>query len=49
MKDNSLLTPLFKQIDAVFFGMVNLYDVEKQSDYIEIDTEEEFDVERSVN
>lgn len=49
MKDSSLLTPLFKQIDAMFFGVINLYGVEKEPEFIEIDTEEEFDVERSTN
>ncbi len=49
MKDSSLLTPLFKQIDAVFFRVVRLYSLDKQADFIEIETEEEFDVERSVN
>lgn len=49
MKSNSLLTPLFKTIDKVFFGIEELNEIEKKSDYIECDNEEEFDVERSTN
>lgn len=49
MKDNALLTPLFKTIDKVLFGFNDLTENEKKSDYLEFDTEEEFDVERSTN
>lgn len=49
MKDNALLTPLFKTIDRVLFGINDFSDEEQQSDYLQLDTEEEFDVERSTN
>lgn len=49
MKKKSLLEPLFKTIDKVFFGFEEINEVEKQHEYIECDNEEEFDVERSIN
>ena len=41
--------PLFKTIDKVFFGIDDLNKIEKKSELIESDNEEEFDVERSTN
>jgi hypothetical protein len=49
MIDKDILAPLFRTIDKVVFGIEEPDETEKTSDYIEIDTEEEFDVERSIN
>ena len=49
MNKNSLLTPLFKKIDKVFFGFEELTEIEKQPESRESDNDEEFDVERSNN
>ena len=49
MKKHSLLAPLFKKIDKVFFGFEEINEIEKQPDYIDSDNDEEFDVERSSN
>lgn len=49
MIDKNILAPLFKTIDKVFFGIEESKEPEPKSDFIDIDTEEEFDVERSIN
>lgn len=49
MKEHNILTPLFKKIDKVVFGFEELNEIEKQSDFIYSDNDEEFDVERSSN
>lgn len=49
MIDKNILAPLFKTIDKVIFGIEEAKETEMKPDYIEIDTEEEFDVERSSN
>lgn len=49
MRENSILKPLFKTLDKVLFGIEEIKEIEKKSDYIQCDNEEEFDVERSIN
>lgn len=49
MKEKMIFTPWFAQIDSMFMGSVIMNALEKQTDYLELDTEEEFDVERSSN
>lgn len=49
MKNSSLLQPLFKKIDKVFFGIEDLNEIEKNPEFLESDNEEEFDAERSTN
>lgn len=49
MIDKNLLSPLFRTIDRVFFGIKESNEQEAKPEFIEIDTEEEFDVERSIN
>jgi hypothetical protein len=49
MIDKNILAPLFRTIDKVVFGIKEDNEPESKSDFIEIDTEEEFDVERSIN
>ncbi|WP_165831582.1 hypothetical protein [Legionella qingyii] len=49
MIDKNILTPLFKTIDKVVFGIKEPNEPETKPEFIEIDTEEEFDVERSIN
>ncbi|STX33667.1 hypothetical protein [Legionella cincinnatiensis] len=49
MIDKNILAPLFKTIDKVVFGIEDTPEPETKPDFIEIDNEEEFDVERSIN
>ncbi len=51
MKNNSILTPLFKTIDKVVFGFEDIKEVDNDAntDFIDFNDEEEFDVERSTN
>ncbi|MGL5743138.1 MAG: hypothetical protein ACRCXC_11670 [Legionella sp.] len=52
MIDKNILAPLFKTIDKVVFGIEESNEpVNKQAkpEFIEIETEEEFDVTRSIN
>ena len=50
MRDKNILAPLIRALDRVVFGIEEPEEREnKKSDFIEIDTEEEFDVERSIN
>lgn len=49
MIDKNILAPLFKTIDKVIFGIEDSDEPEKKPDFDEPDTEEEFDVERSIN
>jgi len=49
MRDKNLLTPLFKTLDKVIFGIDDSEEIESTADFIELDNEEEFDVERSIN
>jgi hypothetical protein len=50
MIDKNILAPLFRTIDKVVFGIEEPKETEKKKpEFIEIDTEEEFDVERSIN
>ena len=49
MTDKNILAPLFKTIDKVVFGIEESKEPESTPDFIEIDTEEEFDVTRSIN
>ena len=49
MKNTSILIPLFKKIDKIFFGIEEVNEIEKNPEQIECDNEEEFDAQRSVN
>ncbi|MDR3442166.1 MAG: hypothetical protein P4L65_04030 [Legionella sp.] len=49
MIDKNLFAPLLKTLDKVILGIEELPEADKRLDFIEIDTEEEFDVERSMN
>lgn len=50
MIDKDILAPLIKTIDKVVFGIEEPEEMDnKKSDFIETDSEEEFDVERSSN
>lgn len=49
MLDKDILAPLFRTIDKVLFGIDESNETKANTDFIEIDTEEEFDVERSIN
>lgn len=50
MIDKNILAPLFKTLDKVILGIDEApQETEKKLEFIEIDTEEEFDVERSMN
>ena len=49
MKDSNILTPLFKHIDKMIFGIEEINEIEKQPEFIQCDNEEEFDVQRSIN
>lgn len=49
MKNSRILTPLFKKIDKVLFGIEETKEIEKQADFFESEDEEEFDVQRSIN
>lgn len=49
MIDKNLFTPLLKTLDKVILGIAELPETDNRLDFIEIDTEEEFDVERSMN
>ncbi len=49
MQTRNILEPLFKTIDKVFFGIEDIQEIEKESQYIESDNDEEFDVVRSTN
>lgn len=49
MIDKNILAPLFKTIDKVIFGIEEANEPKIKPDFIETDTEEEFDVERSIN
>ena len=49
MKKNSILAPLFRKIDKIFFGFEELNEIDNKQDAKESDNDEEFDVERSSN
>ncbi|MFT4060308.1 MAG: hypothetical protein QM652_12265 [Legionella sp.] len=49
MIDKNLLAPLIKTLDKVILGIEEPKETDKNLDFIEIDTEEEHDVERSIN
>lgn len=50
MIDKNLLTPIIKTLDRVILGIEEPKEADdKKLEFIEIDTEEEFDVERSIN
>jgi hypothetical protein len=49
MIDKNILAPLFKTIDKYIFGIEEHHEPETTSEFIELDTEEEFDVKRSIN
>ncbi|WP_162833789.1 hypothetical protein [Legionella norrlandica] len=49
MKNDGLLDPLFKKIDKLLFGIEEINEIKKEPEFIELDNEEEFDVQRSIN
>lgn len=52
MIDKNLLAPLMKTLDKVILGIDERNEpqqTDKRQQFIELDTEEEFDVERSMN
>lgn len=52
MSDKNLFTPIIKVFDKIILGINDDEEpkqTEKRRQFIEIDTEEEFDVERSIN
>lgn len=49
MSTHNLLDPLFKTIDKIIFGFEEIKEAEDAPFFKELDTEEEFDVERSSN
>lgn len=51
MIDKNLLAPLFKTLDKVILGIDDEVEPKKnrEEQYIEIDTEDEFDAKRSIN
>lgn len=49
MIDKNLLSPLIKTLDKVLLGIEEPPEADKKLEFIEIDTEEEFDVKRSIN
>jgi hypothetical protein len=49
MKNKNVLSPLFRTIDKIIFGIEEVNETEEQPEFIEIDNEEEFDVKRSIN
>lgn len=49
MIDKNMFAPLFKTLDKVILGIEEPQQVDRNLEFIEIDTEEEFDVKRSVN
>ena len=51
MIDKNLLAPLFKTLDKVILGIDEEPESRKscEGQFIEIDTEEEFDAKRSIN
>lgn len=49
MINKNMFTPFFRTIDKIVFGIEEPIEPEKKPEFIELDTEEEFDVERSIN
>lgn len=49
MIDKNLFAPLLKTLEKVILGLDEQDENDKRLEFIEIDTEEEFDVERSSN
>ena len=49
MIDKNLFAPLIKTLDKVLLGIEEPQQNDKRFEFIEIDTGEEFDVERSMN
>jgi hypothetical protein len=52
MIDKNILIPIMKTLDKVILGINDVEEakpVDARKQFIEIDTEEEFDVERSMN
>lgn len=48
MTKNSLLMPLFKKIDKVFFGIEDVYEIEKPVEGITSENEEHYEAEETV-
>jgi hypothetical protein len=49
VEKHSILAPLFKKIDKVFFGFEELNEMDNKQEAIDTDNDEEFVVERSSN
>ncbi|EHL29289.1 hypothetical protein [Legionella drancourtii] len=49
MINKDQLNPLIKTLDKVILGIEEPQETDKKLEFIEIDTEEEFDVKRSIN
>ena len=49
MTKEQVLTPILKKIDELFFGIEEFNEIEKKSQFIECQNDEEYDVERSTN
>lgn len=49
MRDKNLFVPLIKTLDKIFLGIDESDEPANCEEFIEIDTEEEFDVRRSNN
>lgn len=48
MTKNSLLMPLFKKIDKVFFGIEDVYEIEKPVEGITSENEDHYEAEETV-
>lgn len=48
MKKTSLLMPLFKKIDKIFFGIEDFNEIEKKTDLVDSVNEDNFDIEETV-
>ncbi|WP_298626137.1 hypothetical protein [uncultured Legionella sp.] len=49
MKNNNILMPLFKTIDNFLFGVVEEKELEQQTDFIDSEHKDEFEMEQSGN
>lgn len=49
MIKEQVLTPIFKKIDELFFGIEDFNEIDKTSQFMVCQNDEEYDVERSTN
>ena len=49
MKDNNIFYPILRTLDKVIFGIEEEIETEKRPEFVEMDDEEEFDVDRTNN